>query len=113
LVNLPVLSQLTVSNVLITGTTISTLVNPAVTDLILAPSSGQVDLNYASKIIHMPDPTTGYDGANKRYVDNELALQLGGSYGRKPYTVSIDITDFGNVDEQIINYLFICLEFTT
>ena len=109
LVNLPVLSQLTVSNVLITGTTISTLVNPAVTDLILAPSSGQVDLNYASKIIHMPDPTTGYDGANKRYVDNELALQLGGSYGRKPYTVSIDITDFGNVDEQVINYLNLTL----
>jgi hypothetical protein len=109
LVNLPVLSQLTVSNVLITGTTISTLVNPAVTDLILAPSSGQVDLNYASKIIHMPDPTTGYDGANKRYVDNELALQLGGSYGRKPYTLSIDITDFGNVDEQIVNYLDLTL----
>lgn len=109
LTNLPVLPALTVTNIQLTGTSISTLVNPGVTDLFLAPSSGNVNLNFANKIIHMPDPTAGYDGANKRYVDNELALQLGGYYGRKPYTVSLDITDFDNIDDDIVTYLELTL----
>jgi hypothetical protein len=109
LTNLPVLPTLTVTNIQLTGTTISTLVNPAITDLFLAPSSGNVNLNFANKIINMPDPTAGRDGANKRYVDNELALQLGGYYGRKPYTVSLDITDFDNIDEDILTYLDLTL----
>jgi hypothetical protein len=92
---------------------IGTLVGPAphfsVNDLYLVPSSGNVNLNFANKIINMPDPTTGYDSANKRYVDNELALQLGGYYGRKPYTLSLDITDFDNIDEDILTYLELTL----
>jgi len=109
LTNLPVLSALTITNIQLTGTSITTLVNPSITDLYLAPSSGNVNLNYANKIIHMPDPTAGYDGANKRYVDNELALQLGGYYGRKPYTLSLDITDFDNIDDDILSYLELTL----
>ena len=109
LVNLPVLSALTITNIQLTGTSITTLVNPAVTDLFLAPSSGNVNLNFVNKIINMPDPITGYHGANKRYVDNELALQLGGYYGRKPYTLALDITDFDNIDEDVLTYLDLTL----
>jgi hypothetical protein len=107
LVNLPILQQLTVSNVVLYGNTVTTSVFPP-TDLSITPSSGSIDLGNTTKIVNMAE-TLDADGrdiaVSKGYFEDKLALALGGFVGRKPYTLSLDITDFININTQIIEYL--------
>jgi len=107
LVNLPVLSKLTVTNVIITDNRITTSPFPA-TDLAITPSSGKIDLGTSTKIVNMAetvDLDTRDTAVSKGYFEDKLALALGGFVGRKPYTLSLDITDFININSQIIEYL--------
>ncbi len=103
--NLPVLSYLTVTN--ITLTTINTPTNP-LSSLVLAPSNNIVDLNSSTKIAGMA-PTLDTDpddyAVTKGYFEGRIAGALGGFSGRKPYTINVDITDFVNVDDEIIAIL--------
>jgi len=43
--------------------------------------------------------------ATKGYVDSAIASATGGYSGRKPYTLSVDVTGFTNTNEQLINIL--------
>lgn len=111
LTNLPVLSVLTVSNVVIYENTITTIASP-LTDLYITPSSEQINLGTTTKIVGMR-PTEDADpddtAITKKYFEDKVALSLGGFVGRKPYTLSMDITDFGNVNDEIIAYLDVTL----
>ena len=111
LTNLPVLSVLTVSNVVIYENTITTIASP-LTDLYITPSSEQINLGTTTKIVGMrPTEDADPDDAaiTKKYFEDKVALSLGGFVGRKPYTLSMDITDFGNVNDEIIAYLDVTL----
>jgi len=84
-----------------------TTVGP-LTDLHITPSSGFINLDNNTKIVNMaetadldPDSTA----VTKKYFDDKLALATGGYQGRKPYTVSLDITDFYSVNDEIVAYL--------
>ena len=111
LTNLPVLSVLTVSNVVLYENTITTIASP-LTDLYITPSSEQINLGTTTKIVGMR-PTEDADpddsAITKKYFEDKVALSLGGFVGRKPYTLSMDITDFGNVNDEIIAYLDVTL----
>ena len=111
LTNLPVLSVLTVSNVILYENTITTIASP-LTDLYITPSSEQINLGTTTKIVGMR-PTEDADpddsAITKKYFEDKVALSLGGFVGRKPYTLSMDITDFGNVNDEIIAYLDVTL----
>jgi hypothetical protein len=69
--------------------------------------------DFNGKQIRNVQPTQTSDDNNvvttKDYVDNLVASATGGYGGRKPYTVSIDVTDFVNVNEEVKNYLDILL----
>lgn len=107
LVNLPILNRLTVTNVVLYGNTVTTLAFPP-TDLSITPSSGKIDLGTSTKIVNMAetvDLDTRETAVSKGYFEDKLALALGGFVGRKPYTLSLDITDFININTQIIEYL--------
>jgi len=107
LVNLPVLNILTVSNVVLYGNTVTTSAFP-VTDLSITPSSGNINLGTTTKIVGMAE-TEDLDArataVSKGYFEDKLSLALGGFVGRKPYTLALDITDFINLNTQIIEYL--------
>jgi hypothetical protein len=59
------------------------------------------------------DPTNQYGknghAVNKGYVDTAIYEATGGYGGRKPYTLSIDVTRFVNVNEEVKNYLDVLL----
>jgi hypothetical protein len=106
-VNLPVLSVLTVTDVVLQGNTITTTPDP-LTNLNITPSSGIISLGSSAKIVGMeqtldtdPDDTA----VTKKYFEDKISLSLGGFVGRKPYTLSLDITDFNDLDDEIIAYL--------
>jgi hypothetical protein len=107
LVNLPRLERLTVTNVVLYGNTVTTSAFP-ITDLSITPSSGNINLGNNTKIIDMAE-TDDLDerstAVSKGYFEDKLALALGGFVGRKPYTLALDITDFININSQIIEYL--------
>ena len=111
LTNLPVLGNLTISNIVIYSNTITTVASP-LTDLYITPSSDQINLGTTTKIVGMR-PTEDADpddsAITKKYFEDKVALSLGGFVGRKPYTLSMDITDFGNVNDEIIAYLDVTL----
>lgn len=103
---LPVQSRFTVSDITMYDSTITT-VGP-LTDLHITPSSGLINLDNNTKIVNMaetedldPDSTA----VTKKYFDDKLALATGGYQGRKPYVVSLDITDFYSVNDEIVAYL--------
>jgi hypothetical protein len=107
--NLPVLNVLTVTNAVIS--TISTPISP-LADLVLAPSSGVVDLNSAAKIGGMAatlDTDPDDYAVSKGYFEGRLAGALGGYSARKPYTLNVDITDFDTVNDDIIAILDVTL----
>jgi hypothetical protein len=106
-VNLPILSVLTVTNVVLTGNSVTTTPDP-LTNLRITPSSGIIDLGNTTKIVGMaqtldtdPDNST----VTKKYFEDKISLSLGGFVGRKPYTLSLDITGFTDLDDEIIAYL--------
>jgi uncharacterized protein YkvS len=43
--------------------------------------------------------------ATKGYVDTSIAAATGGYGGRKPYTLTLDVTGFTNVNDQVLNIL--------
>ena len=103
---LPVQSRFTVSDITMYDSTITT-VGP-LTDLHITPSSGFINLDNNTKIVNMaetadldPDSTA----VTKKYFDDKLALATGGYQGRKPYVLSLDITDFYSVNDEIVAYL--------
>lgn len=106
---LPVLNLLTITNAVIGN--ITTPISP-LSDLILNPSSGIVDLNSSAKIGGM-SPTLDTDpddyAVTKGYFEGRIAGSLGGFSGRKPYTLNIDITDFASVNSDIIAILDVTL----
>lgn len=107
--NLPVLNLLTITNAVISS--ITTPISP-LSNLILNPSSGIVDLNSSAKIGGM-SPTLDTDpddyAVSKGYFEGRIAGSLGGFSGRKPYTLNIDITDFATVNSDIIAILDVTL----
>jgi hypothetical protein len=107
--NLPVMNVLTVTNAVISN--ITTPISP-LSNLVLTPSSGVVDLNSTAKIGGM-SPTLDTDpddyAVSKGYFEGRIAGALGGFSGRKPYTLNIDITDFDTVEDDIIAVLDVTL----
>lgn len=107
--NLPVLNVLTVTNAVIS--TISSPSSP-LSNLVLSPASGIVDLNSSAKIGGMSatlDTDPDDYAVTKGYFEGRIAGALGGFSGRKPYTLNIDITDFDAVNDDIIAILDVTL----
>ena len=111
LTQLPVLPILTVTSIVLYDNTITTIASP-LTDLYIMPSSEQINLGTTTKIVGMK-PTDDADpddsAITKKYFEDKVALSLGGFVGRKPYTLAIDISDFGNVNDEVIAYLDVTL----
>jgi hypothetical protein len=106
-VNLPILSVLTVTNVVLQGNVITTTPDP-LTNLEITPSSGVIDLGNTTKIQGMAqtlDTDPNDSAVTKKYFEDKISLSLGGFVGRKPYTLSLDITGFTDLDDEIIAYL--------
>lgn len=111
LTDLPVLPHLTVTSIVLYDNTITTVASP-LTDLYIMPSSERINLGTTTKIVGMvPTQDTDPDDSaiTKKYFEDKMSLALGGYVGRKPYTLAIDITDFGNVNDEIIAYLDVTL----
>ena len=117
-VNFGTLSRFTVSNVVLYSNTITTYDAIGTKDLIIEPTSGFISLNNTTQIKNMKptedtDPAT--NAVTKGYMENYVNLAAGvagsggGVIGRKPYTLALDITDFGNVDQEIVAYLDLTL----
>jgi hypothetical protein len=110
LTSLPVQTILTVSNITLYNSSITTV--GAINDLHITPNSGYINLDSITKIINMAETAdVDSDGTavTKKYFIDKLALATGGYEGRKPYTLSLDITDFGNVNDEIIVHLELTL----
>ena len=106
-VNLPILSVLTVTDVVLQGNVITTTPDP-LTNLVIAPSGGIISLGNTSKIRGMAqtlDTDPDDSAVTKKYFEDKISLSLGGFVGRKPYTLSLDITGFADLDDEIIAYL--------
>jgi sporulation protein YlmC with PRC-barrel domain len=107
LVNLPELSVLTITNAVI-----SNITSPELSPLVISPSNNLISLNSSAKIVGMaatvdldPDDTA----ITKGYFEGRIAGALGGYSARKPYILDIDITDFVNIDADVIAYLDLVL----
>lgn len=102
LVSMGVLDHLTVTNVYITGNTISA--NGTDQTLYLTGTgSGTVDMS-GNVVSSVATPLNDYDASTKKYVDDSLYLT-----GTKNFAFSLDVTDFptlfGTVDAGVKNYL--------
>ena len=107
--SLPIMNVLTITNATISS--ITTPISP-LSDLVLNPSSGVVDLNSTNKIGGMAatvDTDPDDYAVSKGYFEGRIAGALGGFSGRKPYTLNIDITDFDTVNDDIIAILDVTL----
>lgn len=91
------LSILTVSNVVISGQTIST--RDSGDDLILNPRSGTIDV-LSNRIINVSTCTTSTEVANKSYVDGLFSSAVS-----RVHSLSIDITNMADPNVDIITYL--------
>jgi hypothetical protein len=102
LVSVGTLNYLTVTNISITTGTIS-MVSPgagaAVSLNLRTVGTGTVDVGL-TKITSLNTCTTDYDAANKKYVDDRLAL-----IRTKGFAFTIDITTMVNIDAEILVYL--------
>lgn len=108
LTHLPVIPILTVTNIVLTGNTISTA--DFTDDLYILPLTNRVSLDNSAKIVNMPDPSDPQDGATKNYVDSEITLRTGGVLTtRKPYVLALDVTDFVDLDDDILTWLELTL----
>lgn len=97
-----VLEVLTVTNVSISGNTIQTIgLNQTL--FLDASGIGTVDVS-SNKITNLGTPTSNFDAATKKYVDDTLFLVKLGSF-----SLSVDVTNFttlyGSVDNGVKNYL--------
>jgi hypothetical protein len=93
-----VLSYLTVSNVLISGTTVST-VGTNKTLHLSATGTGTVDVSNL-KITSLATPANGTDAANKNYVDDAVKL-----VGTRSFSLSLDVTNHQGDNNYIKTYL--------
>ena len=99
--------QTPMNKIVFTGMSMSTGTISAVSTLTLYAPYGNID-TAGTNIIGLPNPTvntTATAAVNKYYVDSEIALNAGGLAGRKPYTLTIDVTYFQNINSDIITYL--------
>ena len=92
------LSQLTVTNVLLKGNTISAI--GADQTLFLTGSGvGSVDVSN-NRITSLADPTANSDASTKQYVDDSIRI-----IGARTAAMSIDVTGMSNPDQDIIPYI--------
>jgi hypothetical protein len=92
------LSHLTITNVVISGSTVATT-GSNVTLYLNATGSGTIDASNR-KITNVSTCTSNLDAANKKYVDDVLATT------RSPgYTLTIDVTNMINPNTEILPYL--------
>jgi hypothetical protein len=102
LTKIGVLSQLTVTNVYVTGNTISTI-GTNQTLYLSASGTGTIDAS-DKKITNVSTATARLDAANKGYVDDSLYL-----VSSKNFNLSLDVTNFvsvhGSVDIGVKYYL--------
>jgi hypothetical protein len=93
-----VLSYLTVSNILISGTTISTTGTNRTLRL-NATGTGTVDVSNL-KITSVATPANATDAANKAYVDDSLKL-----VGTRSFSLTLDVTNYQGDDNYVKTYL--------
>lgn len=97
-----VLEVLTVTNVSISGNTITTIGSNQ-TLYLDATGTGTIDAS-SNKITNLGTPTSNYDASTKKYVDDTLFLVKLGSF-----SLSLDVTKFvtiyGSVDNGVKNWL--------
>lgn len=98
LTSVGVLTYLTITNVLISGNTVSALGNDQ-TLFLTGTGAGTVDVE-SNRITSVATPLYGSDSATKKYVDDSLTL-----VGARTASISIDITGMSNPDQDIIVYL--------
>jgi len=88
--------------------TSSTIASYAANDLTLRGGTGFINVS-SSTIVNLAPTnfysTTSTAAVTKKYVDDEISLNAGGLQGRKPYTLSVDVTYFVNVNQDIKSYL--------
>jgi hypothetical protein len=115
LINLPIQPTFQAGNLIFSGDIIGTIVSP-LTDVKFRPTSGYLNLTTdvagittsSAKIIGMGATldTDGDDTAvSKGYFEGRLSSALGGFAGRKPYILALDVTNFADLDDDILTYL--------
>ena len=94
---------------LTTGTIAS---NGSLNLVVGVPSVDNINVNHTQIVNAVAPPaaittstTTNSIVATKGYVDSRIAEATGGYSGRKPYTLSVDVTGFTNVNEELVNIL--------
>lgn len=95
---LGVLSQLTVTNVLIHSSTVQAT-GTNITLFLSGTGSGTVDVKN-NRVTSLATPTLTNDAATKKYVDDNILL-----VGSKGFSVSIDITGMTSPNTEILTYL--------
>ena len=93
-----ILSYLTVTNVLISGNTVSAIGNNQ-TLYLSGTGAGTIDVGL-NRITSVANPVSGSDSATKQYVDSSITL-----VGARTASISIDITGMNDPDQDIITYL--------
>lgn len=96
---LGVLEYLTVSNIVLSGTTIWATGTNASLNLGVGPGTGDINV-LGNKIKNVDNPVDPNDATNKIYVDTTLEQRA-----TKGFAFTIDITGVANVNDFIINYL--------
>jgi hypothetical protein len=93
-----VLDYLTVTNVVIKGSTISST-GTDVTLYLEATGAGTIDVSN-ERITSVAAPISSYDAVNKKYVDDKFTL-----VGTKGFVFSMDVTGMIDETQEIIPYL--------
>lgn len=96
---LGVLTQLTVTNVVISGSTVAATGTNMTLYLSGTGTLGTVDVSN-NRLTRVATPTNDTDAANKKYVDDGLLL-----VGTKGFTISIDTTGMIDPETEILDYL--------
>ena len=96
---LGVLTQLTVTNVVISGSTVAATGTNMTLYLSGTGTLGTVDVSN-NRLTRVATPTNNTDAANKKYVDDGLLL-----VGTKGFTISIDTTGMIDPETEILDYL--------